>query len=197
MHELELLLVPRWGGSSASDFYPWLTDLLQGLPDGRSARARVSVPELPAGGPPTVEGWTGAVEKALLARGPGALARTVLLGHSVGAQAAWRAVARLPDGLRLLALVGVAAWWTVDEPWPDIVPWIETPFDWQRARQATDRRLVLLSDNDPFTADHRTTARLFEERLAAECRLQPDAKHFNGAQEPAVLTLLNELLTGS
>jgi len=49
---------------------------------------------------------------------------------------------------------------------------------------------VLLSDNDPFTADSAANAALWRARLHAQVRLVPGARHFNGAQEPAVYDAL-------
>ena len=125
---------------------------------------------------------------------PARAARTVLLGHSVGAQTAMRALADLQSGTRVAGLLLVAGWWTVDEPWPAIQPWLDTPFDWDRTRAAAARRVVLLSTDDPFTADASRSRRLFEERLDAEVRVLPGARHFNGAEEPAVLAAAAELL---
>jgi hypothetical protein len=53
--------------------------------------------------------------------------------------------------------------------------------------------VVLLGDDDPFTADHRSTRRLFEERLDAEVRVERGGKHFNRSEEPAVLGALRDL----
>ena len=55
------------------------------------------------------------------------------------------------------------------------------------------RCVVLVSTNDPFTADAAETRRLFEERLGAEVRIHEGAKHFNASEEPAVLAAAAEL----
>jgi len=57
---------------------------------------------------------------------PEALAATVLMGHSVGVQAAMRALARLGDGRRVRGLLCVAGWWSVDAPWPALLAWWRT-----------------------------------------------------------------------
>jgi pimeloyl-ACP methyl ester carboxylesterase len=120
--------------------------------------------------------------------------RTLVLGHSVGVQATLRATSELPEGVSVGALLLVAGWWTVDRPWPSIVPWIETPFAWERTRTAARRRVVLLSSNDPFTADVDRTRHLFEERIGADVRIHDGAKHFNATEEPSVLAVACELL---
>jgi predicted alpha/beta hydrolase family esterase len=120
--------------------------------------------------------------------------RTLVLGHSVGAQAVMRAVAELPEGKHVGAVLLLAGWWDIDRPWPAIVPWIETPFPWDRVRAAARTRVVLISTNDPFTADAARTRHLFEERLGADVRTHEGAKHFNASEELAVLEAVADLL---
>jgi len=82
-----IVLVPRWAGSGESDFYPWLREQV-----GVTVTA---APLLPSPGAPEVEPTTEAVLRAL-GDDPEALAATVLMGHSVGVQAAMRALALIP-----------------------------------------------------------------------------------------------------
>lgn len=173
-----IVLIPRWSGTADSDFYPWLRDQL-----GREVE---TVPLLPAPNAPEVAATVAAALR-ILGSDPEALARTLVIGHSVGAQVAMRALASQPEGASVRALVCVAGWWTVDQPWPSLLPWQE-PFDVARVRAGSVR--VVISDNDPFTADHRTTARLFAERIGAEVTVVSGAKHFNQPIEPAVLAAL-------
>ena len=181
-----VILVPRWNGRGDSDFYPWLTRELAALGwRGEVETASLRPPEAPeiTATVAAVRGRLGAAARA---------ARTVLVGHSVGAQAAMRALA--DSGPPVAGLLLVAGWWTVDQPWPALRKWIEAPFDWQRTRERAGRRLVLLSTDDPFTADAARSRRLFEERLAAEVRIHDRAAHFNKSQEPAVLAALSQLV---
>lgn len=182
-----LILVPRWSGRRESDFYPWLGRRLRerGWP-GEVETAALRPPDAPEV-EPTVSGVRGRLG------GAGRASRTVLVGHSVGAQAAMRALAA--PGPPVAGLLLVAGWWTVDEPWPAIQSWIDTPFDWKLARERAARRIVLLSTDDPFTANAARSRRLFEERLEAEVRVHDRAAHFNGAEEPAVLAALMDLLS--
>lgn len=186
-----LLLVPRWSGTPDSDGYPWLR---RQLPGAGFEGALEAVPLVPPDAP-DVAATVAAVVDGL--GSPERAARTLVMGHSVGAQAVMRAVAQLPDGATVGAVLLVAGWWTVDRPWPTIVPWIETTFAWERVRAAAPRCVVLVSTNDPFTADAAETRRLFEERVGAEVRVIEGAKHFNASEEPAVLAAARELLLGS
>lgn len=175
-----ILLVPRWSGTAASDFYPWLAREL-------APRLRLEVAPLrPEPGAPQIE----ACLEELAGLDP---ARTLLVGHSVGCQVLMRALARVPDGGRAPALLCVAGWWTVDRPWDTLRPWITTPFDHARTAARCDRIEVLLSDDDPFTSDAEETRRRFIAALGAEVEVVPGRKHFNAAEEPAVLAAIRRL----
>lgn len=183
-----LLLVPRWSGHADSDCYPWLRRQLV----ERGFRGELATAPLQPPDAPDLAATVAVVREQL---GPAAqAARTLVLGHSVGAQAVMRAVAELLEGAHVGAVLLMAGWWDVDRPWPTIMPWIETPFAWDRTRIVARSRVVLLSTNDPFTADAARTRRLFEERLGADVRTHEGAKHFNASEEPAVLAAASELL---
>jgi predicted alpha/beta hydrolase family esterase len=183
-----LLLVPRWSGHEDSDCYPWLR---RRLVESGFRGELAAVPLMPPDAPDlsatvaAVREGLGSAERA---------ERTLVLGHSVGAQAVMRAIAELPEGTRVGAVLLLAGWWSVDRPWPTIVPWIETPFAGARTRAAARRCVVLISTDDPVTADAATTRRLFEERLGAEVQTHENAKHFNASEEPVVLEAARDLL---
>ena len=180
-----VVVVPRWGGTPADDWYPWATAELE--PDGVALEAL----EMPDPAEPEIDAWIAAAVAGLAGEVP---AGTVLVGHSVGCRAALGAVERLPDGVRLRGLLLVAAWWDVDDPWPSILPWQELEHDAARIRAAVGRPLVLLSDEDPFTPDWRRNRDEWVERLDADVRVHAGAKHFNASREPAVLAAIRELL---
>lgn len=183
-----LLIIPRWSGRAGSDFYPWLTEQLAALPD--RPFAPVIVPDLPEPDAPRLDTWPPAIAAAL-GTDPAELARTVVLAHSVGCQATLHAVAALPA--KISGMLAVAGWWTVDRPWPTIVPWLEATPDLARARANLGALRVLLSDDDPFTADHAANAAVWRERLGADVQLVPGAKHFNVPASPPVLAALRTL----
>ncbi|MCK6588175.1 MAG: alpha/beta hydrolase [Polyangiaceae bacterium] len=183
-----LRIVPRWAGHPESDFYPWLTRaLLEG--EERSPYRDVRALAMPDPNLPTIDAWVGRLS-AELERDLGAAQETVLVGHSVGCQALLRYLASLPQGVTFRGALLVAGWLSIDTPWDSIRPWIETSFDLARARERVSDLVVLLSDNDPFTADYQENKRAWEERAAARVVVAPGAKHFNAAEEPAVLDIL-------
>jgi uncharacterized protein len=183
-----IVIVPRWAGGPDHDWYPWVREQLR----GSHPQLAVEMLELPNPGAPVIEQCVAAFEAAL-GTDVAALGSTMLVGHSVGGQALMRYLAEqcaAPSSEPRPELVCIAGWWTVDEPWPTIRPWIEVPIDLPRLRANTARVTVLLSDDDPFTADWRANQAAWEQRLDADVRVKPGARHFNSAQEPAVLELL-------
>lgn len=181
---MKLCIVPRWSGNQDSDCYPWL----RARPEIRARYDEVLGPMIDDPGTPTIEAWLDSLGRALADED---LSQVHLMGHSVGCQAVLRYLATLPAGAAGPAgVLCVAGWWDVDNAWGSLRPWVDTPFDMARARAASGKIIVLLSDDDPFTSDHETNARLWRERVGAEVRLVPGAKHFNGAEEPVVLEAL-------
>jgi serine hydrolase len=183
---VRVVVVPRWGGGPDSDFYPWLE---RSVPPG----LRVERLALPDPDQPTIDAWVPRVREAL--GGETERARTILLGHSVGCMAAMRALDE-PSVRPVYALICVAGWWTVDEPWPTIRPWIDTPFDTAKVRANARRVHVIVSDNDPFTADHRETVARFERALGAGTTVVRGGLHFNRQAEPVVLEAISAILAG-
>jgi predicted alpha/beta hydrolase family esterase len=196
-----VVIVPRWSGHASDDWYPWVREQLAPDPG-----VQVEVIELPNPDAPVIEQCVAALQSALGTRAED-LRSTLLVGHSVGCQALLRYLAELrtaespagadadgPSGPE--HLLCIAGWWTVDEPWPSIRPWIDTSIALASLQaNITGGVTVLLSNDDPFTSDWRTNKATWEQRLDADVRVVQGGRHFNGAQEPAVLELLRERLT--
>ena len=183
-----LIVLPRWGGTPASDWYPWLRRELEAVRP--RAFEPVTVADMPDPEVPTIPAWVERV-KELIGPDPELAARTVLLGHSVGGQALLRALAELPDSTRISGVLCVAGWFWTDDPWDSLLPWINTPFDLGRARAAAGRQImVLISNNDRITSNWQATSHAWEERLGAAVVLVSGASHFNGERYPVILRTL-------
>lgn len=184
----ELIIVPRWSGTERSDFYPWLI--------ARAAAelgiATSVVPLVPVANAPDPEVTARAVATAITNA-----TRPIVLAHSVGCRAALIATAALPEGQPLDALICIAGWFTVDAPWPTIMPWLaDDLFPVDRVRACVRQLSVVISDDDPFTADHVTTQARFEQ-LGAHVTVVPGARHFNRAEEPAAWRALERVVRDS
>lgn len=185
-----IVIVPRWSGHARVDWYPWIQQQLADAPQ------HLEVIELPRPSAPVIDECVVALG-SVLGTDPAALHSTLLVGHSVGCQALMRYLASLDSGRSDRpsgpALLCVAGWWAVDSPWPTIEPWISTPISLASLRANTSRIVVLLSDNDPFTADWRANQLLWQERVGAQVEIFPGGRHFNESEEPAVLDLVQRL----
>jgi uncharacterized protein len=177
---LTIVLVPRWGGTRENDFYPWLSERIE-----QELGARLVVVDLvPTKEAPEPGPTIASVEKAI-ADDP---AQTIVIAHSVGCRAALRAAETLTTPLR--GLLCVAGWFTVDEPWIAIMPWLR---DAKKPVAPRSQRIhVLLSDDDPFAADQEATRRDFE-AIGAHVTIVPGGKHFNRSEEPDVFRALQAL----
>jgi len=128
------------------------------------------------------------------------LARTVLVGHSIGCQAILRFLQWLPAGASVASALCVAGWWQLDErasPMPQpLLPWLEPPADLPRIVRACKRFATLLSDDDPYTADQQANRLKWEQNLGAAVRMVRSAGHFTAVHQPEVLAAVNELFDG-
>lgn len=198
-----VVIVPRWGGHAADDWYPWIREQLAKDPgDG----LQVEVVALPNPDAPVIEQCVAALQSALGTRAED-LRSTLLVGHSVGCQALLRYLAEVRaadqgagvDAERAVGpehLMCIAGWWTIDDPWPSIRPWIDTSIALPSLQANTTGGVtVLLADDDPYTSDWRANKATWEQRLDADVRVIQGGRHFNAAQEPAVLELLRSRLT--
>jgi uncharacterized protein len=183
-----LIIVPRWGGTPAHDWYPWISQKL----DDESIFLSVKICNMPNPEVPTITEWAQYLCE-LLAGYQQDLSKLVIMGHSVGCQAVMHALQQLKAEEQIDSAIFVAAWWDVDKPWESIIPWINAAHDFNKIKMSAKKIRVLLSDNDPFTADYALNTSLWKSRLSAEVLLVPDAKHFNGSEEMAVFNVLTDV----
>lgn len=189
-----LIVIPCWGCTPTSNWYPWLQQELEATK--LQPFNPVVVADMPNPVLPTIPAWVGHV-KELLGSDPVQAARTVFVGHSVGCQAVLRTLAELPEGLHLWGMLCVAGWFWTDAPWESLLPWIETPFDLDKVRSSAGQQIiVLLSNNDRHTSDWQANRKAWQDRLGAKVVIVPGANHFNGDQYPIILqTLLDNFAT--
>lgn len=168
------ILVPRFGGDAAADWYstamPRLTDL--------GIRTKV-VSLLPEPTAPGIDETVAAIAGAV-GDDPHEIAQTVLIGHSVGSRALLAYLSRHGAHRSFAGLVSVAGWFTVDgvSSYPTLVPWVNVDLDFATIASAAGPITVLLSDNDPFTADWRANAAEWLSKLGAAVHIAHGAGHY-------------------
>jgi len=184
----KVIIVHRWDGTPESDWYPWLKRELE------SKGFEVIVPEMPETSEPSIENWVdhlrivvGSVDE-----------ETYFVGHSIGCQTIMRYLSSLSD-VKIGGIVFVAGWFNLDNLEGEEVvaiakPWIETPIDFAKVRNKTNKITVFLSDNEPYGFVDEN-ASIFEDKLDAKVIIESEKGHFiedDGITE--VPEVLEELL---
>ena len=168
------VLVPRFGGDATADWYsaalPQLADL--------GIRTEV-VSLLPEPTAPSIDATVAAVAKSV-GDNPQEIAQTILIGHSVGSRALLAYLSRHGAHRTFAGLVSVAGWFTVDDliSYPALAPWVNMDLNFASIASAAGPITVLLSDNDPFTADWRATAADWLGKLGALVHIAHGTGHY-------------------
>jgi predicted alpha/beta hydrolase family esterase len=179
----EVFIVPRWAGAPHDDWYPWLGNQLQGVAAEDSIDYRIHTLKMPAWDLPIIGQ---AVEYLQQVLPPEKLNQDIILvGHSVGCLAILHYLASVakenPEAKQVGGVLCVAGWFSVDSPWQDIQNWMDAPIDFEAARRLipTDKMIVLLSDDDPYTSGYQDNERLWVERLRSQVSILPGRQHFS------------------
>jgi len=171
----QIYIVPRWSGTPQSDWYPRAMRTVETHPS-----AGLAILAMPDWNTPIIEASVHALRQMLP---PEALHKDVyLVGHSIGCQALLHyleSIAHTHPHTRIGGLLCVAAWFEVDRHWDTIAPWLSAKIDYASISPLCREITVLISDNDPFTADYARNTHLWQTRLHAEVQLFPSMRHFN------------------
>jgi len=168
----KIFIVHRWDGTPDKDWLPWVKGELE------KKGYEVIVPEMPNSQEPKIEEWI-----PFLANLVGeADEDTFFIGHSVGCQTIMRYLEFIYPA-KIGGIIFVAPWFNLinleDEESSAIAkPWIETPVDLEKVKNATDNITVLMSDNDPFVP--LTDKEIFERKLNARVIVKKNMGHFTG-----------------
>lgn len=186
-----VFIVPRRGATAQNDWYSWLAEQVRR--EAAHAVERVAALEMPNPQRPVPGQWVGKISRAL-GTVPPYLARSILVGHSVGCQALLRYLAALPRHRQVHGVLCVAGWWQLTSPWPGARVWLDHTFLAPHLRHCTRYLTCLISDNDPYTPDWQHNKLAWEQRLQARVEVVPGAAHFTYPREPAVLQALLTML---
>ena len=191
-------VIPRWAGSSQSDWYPWLKQQLEAADQEDHCHYAVHPLDMPDWSVPTLEQATTYLAELLP---PERLAReqVYLVGHSVGCLAILHYLSQLCPATngqpRVAGVLCVAGWFSIDNPWQDILNWIDAPVNYECARRAIpeDKLIVLLSDDDPYTTGYQQNQKLWLERLRARVHILAGRQHFSEALDTDVRDAIRDL----
>lgn len=176
-------LIHGWSGSTARGFFPWLKAELE------SRGYAVEAPQMPNADAPSYETWVPFLESLIGTPD----AETVIVGHSMGGQAALRFLERLPDGASIGKVILVAP--VVDtiegmDLMDELVarPWLDRPFDAAKIRRFSDNIVGIFSDDDPYIL--LTSEEILRNRFGAKTIVEHAKAHFSadtGTKEVPVI----------
>ncbi len=152
-----VFIIHGWGGFPEEAWFPWLKKELE------QKGFEVTVPIMPNPAEPKIETWV--PHLASLVGEPDE--QTYLVGHSIGCQTIMRYVASL-DGKKIGGILLVAGFFELiklddNEDEEILLPWIETPFDYQKITKSTNNVTAIFSDNDQWVP--LKNVETFKERL--------------------------------
>ncbi|MDA0654225.1 MAG: alpha/beta hydrolase [Proteobacteria bacterium] len=186
MSDLRIILVPRFGTTAGDDWYGWLEKKLR-------ARKKFPLGEWvfcdlqPKPDAPTLAACNKHLGK-LLGDDPAALADTLVIGHSLGAQIALRTLAAMKGDAKVRGLLCAAGWLALDHPPRTLSEWIETRMDEKAAAAHAGAIVNVISTNDPNQMNADATAKVWRDgALGADVVFSSTPGHVSGREEPEVL----------
>lgn len=185
-----IFIIHGWGGYPEEGWFPWLKQELE-----RRVYS-IAVPAMPESGEPKIESWVSHLSDVVGI----ADENTFFVGHSIGCQAILRYLESLPANIKVGGAVFVAGFFTltnIDNPEEKEIakPWLETPIDFEKIKQHTEKFIAIFSDNDPYVPlDNKD---IFADNLGAKIIEEHDKKHFSGStgtiELPVVLASILEI----
>ena len=191
--ENKAIIIHGWAGYPEEGWFPWLRQELE------NSGWLVQVPTMPNSEEPKIDTWVSKL--AEIVGNPDE--QTYLIGHSMGCQAILRYLSEL-SGKKVGGIVLVAGFLKLrpleTEEEEDILrPWIETPIDFSKVREAANNIALVFSDNDPWVPMEENI-KLFKQNLGQETKIVKEHKrgHLSGndgvVELPAVLEVITEYL---
>ncbi len=122
---------------------------------------------------------------------------TYFVGHSIGCQTILRYLESLPADKKVGGVNFVAGWFTLmnletDEEKEIAKPWLETPIDFEKVKQHTEKFFVVFSDDDEVVPQE--NKKLFGEWLGAKIATEHAKGHFSGSDGVKELPVILEAI---
>ena len=183
----KLFIIHGWGGNSDEPMLFWLKE------QSISMGFNVCVPNMPNTDEPKINEWVSSLKD--LAPRPDE--EVYLIGHSIGCQTILRYLETF-NKVKIGGVILIAPWLVLSnlETDEEVIigkPWIETPIDFERVKQTTDKFIVILSDDDPVVPLEENK-NLFEKLLNPKIIIEHQKGHFTESDEVVSLSVaINEL----
>jgi len=183
-----VFIVHGWSGYPGECWFPWLKQELE------KRGFQVSVPQMPDADSPAMDTWVPHLANAVGTPDKD----TYFVGHSIGCQTIMRYLQSING--QVGGVVFVAGFFEVlklyDAEEQEIAkPWLETPIDAAKVRNAAKNFIAIFSDNDKYIPLENET--LFKQRLGAKTIIVKNKGHMgasdNCPQLPEALDAVLEI----
>ncbi len=182
-----VFIIHGWGGHPKEGWLAWLGKELE------SRGFEVHIPAMPDTENPKIDAWVPYLKKEVGTSDED----TYFVGHSIGCQTILRYLEK--SKAKTGGVVCVAGWVHLpnltDEERPIGKPWLETPIDFQHAREKAGKIVAIFSDDDPDVP--LSDAEIFKKELGARIIIEQNKGHFtesdNAWELPSALDALLEM----
>ena len=165
-------IIHGWEFKPKHNWYPWLKKELE------KRDFEVIVPEMPNTEAPEIKAWVQYLEGVVGQPDE----QTYFVGHSIGCQAILRYLQK--TGKKVGGVVCVGGWFELtgikeegEEVLKVVRPWLETPIDFEKVRNTTDKFIAILSDDDYYVSFEKHQ-KSFKDNLDAEIIVEHNKGHF-------------------
>ncbi|MFA6918653.1 MAG: class I tRNA ligase family protein [Patescibacteria group bacterium] len=182
----KVLIIHGWEGSGDGNWFPWMKRELE------QNGFEVFTPTMTTSASPKIEKWMEELTPYMEKMGE----NDIIIGHSLGSNAALRLIEKTGKKIGHLFLVGSAIGKLSDELWKlfeqgapssDVKSlrefWEGRPIDWEKVTQLAINKNIILSDDDPYI--HTDTHKDLPEGWNFE--LWHGHKHFTVFEAPEIL----------
>lgn len=169
-----VFIIHGWDGYPEEGWFPWVKRELE------KRGFEVSVPAMPDPEGPKIDAWVGYLSEVVGKPDE----QTYFVGHSIGCQTILRYFEGLPAGVKVGGAVFVAGWLILGDSETKEEkeigrPWVETPIDFEKVRQRTNKFVSIFSDDDEVVPSENKD--MLEKELGARTILEHNKGHFSGS----------------
>ncbi|MBT3230507.1 alpha/beta fold hydrolase [Candidatus Uhrbacteria bacterium] len=173
----KVYLLHGWDGIPMAGIRPWLKQQLE------AQGCHVFIPELPDSGEPRPEKWMSVIKDLISEPDED----VVLVGHSMGGQAALRYVEGLGEGQKIgkLALIAPVIDKITGLEEPDEIEiadsWLQKPMNWRKIKDSANEIVGIFSDNDPWIP--LSSSDLLKEKVGADIIIEHEKEHWGDDED--------------
>ena len=184
-----IILIPRFGAKADGDWYKWLESQLS-QNSAFEVEEWITCDLMPNENEPDYSLCRSEFLK-ILGKEKSQISKTILIGHSLGAQIALHSLASLDDGLSVRGVLCVAGWLKLDHTPDTLSDWMANKLDGKKIKSHADKIVNVISTNDPNQLDTVSVTEAWRDGdFGADVVLSSKPGHVSDAEEPDVLDTL-------